>query len=336
MAAAGFGFPGAAPLTTGRDPTSLANLLVQATAISAKVTQRVANIMQNSTLYDSTKNVLKITQPPATLNAVQTTAQAIFGSSFFVLPVVTPTPAGGSVDDPVTDAVNNLATGIAAWAAGGPGGGHTAAAGVLQQLTHLRPPLTRLDEVMTLSATLTGAPVADLAVAQLGGPVPYNAANPWLGQGPVTARFPWTVSSAGTTQSLRGSYALLVWTPTALGAPTGASMAGLFFDEWIEQIPNDQEKTAVAFHYAEPGARAPQSCLLAVIPTTVEYWSATVLYNIVMEAVALAKIRTVDPQTLERGGQVGQFLPALFSAFGPGTISSFIPYMPTSTDGIGS
>jgi hypothetical protein len=113
-------------------------------------------------------------------------------------------------------------------------------------------------------------------------------------------------------------------------------MCGLFFDEWIEQIPNNVEKTAVAFHYAEPTARAPQTLLLAMLPDTVENWSASALYQIVLEAVSLAKIRTVDPQTLELGGKVGQFLPALFQAFGDATISSFVPRMPTSTDGVGS
>jgi len=178
--------------------------------------------------------------------------------------------------------------------------------------------------------------VADLAVAQLGGSLPYSATNPWLGQSPVAARFPWTVNSSGAQKSLRGSYALLVWTPPALGSPTGASICGLFFDEWIEQIPSDVEKTAIAFHHAEPTARAPQSFLLAMLPDTIKNWSASALYDIVLEAVSLGKMRTVDPQTLELGGKVGQFLPALFQAFGNATISSFVPAMPTSKDGVGS
>src|ERR1700722_4021213 len=34
---------------------------------------------------------------------------------------------------------------------------------------------------------------------------------------------PWTVNVSGTPESLRGSYALLVWTPPTLGSTTGAS-----------------------------------------------------------------------------------------------------------------
>jgi hypothetical protein len=140
----------------------------------------------------------------------------------------------------------------------------------------------------------------------------------------------------GSSTALQGSYALMVWTPPALGNTTGPSMCGLWFDEWLEQIPNSAEKPAVTFHYAEPSARAPQSLLLAVATAEVENWSARVVRDTVLEAVALAKIRTVDPQTLELGGKVGQLLPALFSGFGRFTISSGIPWLPTSINPIGS
>ena len=128
---------------------------------------------------------------------------------------------------------------------------------------------------------------------------------------------------------------MLIWTPSALGAPTGASMCGLFFDEWVEQIPSDAEKVAVSLHHQEPGARAPQSMLLAVAPPQLEFWSASSVLDVVLEAVSLTKIRTVDPMTLEYGGKVGQLLPALFAGWGPFTVSSTIPTLPTSTDPLG-
>lgn len=337
LTAAGYGFPGAAPVTTARDETSLAALQAQATAVAAKVAKRVADVLADTSIASGGQ--LLIVAPSLTLKIAQkaamaqNTAQAIFGAAFVVLHVITPGPAA---IDPVAQAVSNLTAGIEAWQAAGATGANVAAAGVLQQLTHLRPPVTRLDEVVALSAALTNSPVADLAVAQLGGQVPYSATNPWLGQGPVATQFPWTVDVAGTQESLRGTYTLMVWTPLALGASTGASMCGLFFDEWIEQIPNNVERTAVAFHYAEPTARAPQSFLLAILPDRVENWTASALYSFVLEATCLARMRTVDPQTLELGGKVGQLLPALFQGYGQATISSFIPILPTSTDEIGS
>jgi hypothetical protein len=285
----------------------------------------------DATLYNSTTKTLVLqTSPAPTVKLAEDTAQAIFGPKFMVLTVITPTTTG-TTTDPVNTAVTNLATAVSAWGSAG----HLPAATVLQQLTHVRPPAARLDEVVSLSAVLTGNPVADLAVAQLGGQLPFSAANPWLGAGPVSSVFPLAVGTK-TTQSLLGSYALLVWTPPALGSATGASMCGLLFDEWIEQIPFSAEKTAIALHYSEPGARAPQSLLLAIAPPTQDNWSARLVRDAVLEAVALAKIRTVDPQTLELGGQVGQLLPALFAGFGPFTVSTIIPQLPTLIDPVGS
>jgi hypothetical protein len=38
-----------------------------------------------------------------------------------------------------------------------------------------------------------------------------------------------------------------------------ATWTGLLLDEWTEVIPNREESTAVAFHYDDPGAEAPQA-----------------------------------------------------------------------------
>ena len=347
MNAAAFGFPGSPPVTTARDAASLSALLAQADTINTAVARRIASLTGNTALYNPTSNTLVLAAPPpsppptvpptvpptptpsSVLKLAQDTAEAIFGPRFMVLPVITPTTTG-STSDPVASAAANLAAAVAAW---NTSSDHLSAAGVLQQLTHIRPPIARLDEMLTLSSVLSGAPAADFAVAQLGGQVAYSPSNPWLGVGPLSSPVPPLLGSSTT---LQGSYALLVWTPAVLGSTTGASMCGLWFDEWLEQIPNSAEKPAVAFHYAEPSARAPQSLLLAIAPASLERWSARTVRDTVLEAVALAKIRTVDPQTLELGGQVGQLLPALFAGFGPFTVSSEIPALPTSINPVGS
>jgi hypothetical protein len=331
LSASAFGIPGAAPVTTAQDAKSLAALAAQVKTVLGLVNQRLATLTGDSSLYDSGSGSLVLLSPPSDVDLMklaQRTAEAIFGPRFMVLPVVTPATTG-TPPDPVATAVTNLAAGIAAWGAAD----HLPTAGVIQQLTHVRPPMARLDEVMTLSAVLSQTPVPDLAVAQLGGEQAYSTSNPWLA-GPVSTRFPWAVGSPPA--SLHGSYALLDWTPPSLGAPTGASLCGLFFDEWVEQIPNNAEKPAISFHYSEPGSRAPKSLLLAAPPPTKDTWTAQLVRDVVLEAIALAKMRTVDPQTLESGSSVGQLLPALFAGWGPFTLSTLIPFLPTSTDPTGS
>jgi len=79
-----------------------------------------------------------------------------------------------------------------------------------------------------------------------------------------------------------------------------------------QRIPSVRENAAVAFHYEEPKARAPQSLLLAVCPDSRETWDDDLISGILQETLELAKIRTVD---LDSVLQVGQILPALYFPF---------------------
>ncbi len=81
--------------------------------------------------------------------------------------------------------------------------------------------------------------------------------------------------------------------------------------EWSEVIPSLSEQTAVAFHYDDPGAEAPQAILLAVSPTNAATWDFDTVAAILQETLDLAKIRGVDSQLL---GQLGQVLPAVYVA----------------------
>jgi hypothetical protein len=83
----------------------------------------------------------------------------------------------------------------------------------------------------------------------------------------------------------------------------------LFVDEWPERIPSTAETASVAFHYEEPKARAPQTCLLAVCPDDRQDWDADLVTGILEETLELAKIRSVDLASLQ---QIGQILPALY------------------------
>jgi hypothetical protein len=98
---------------------------------------------------------------------------------------------------------------------------------------------------------------------------------------------------------------------TAGNPLTMTSYAGLLIDEWPERIPSTQENAAVAFHYEEPKARPPQTLLLAVCPDGRAYWDDDLLLGILQETLELAKIRSVDLNSI---AEVGQILPALYFA----------------------
>ena len=80
---------------------------------------------------------------------------------------------------------------------------------------------------------------------------------------------------------------------------------------WPERIPSTRENAAVAFHYEEPKARAPQAMLLAVCPDDRKTWDDDLVTGILQEALELTKIRTVDLDSVQ---EVGQILPALYFA----------------------
>jgi hypothetical protein len=95
------------------------------------------------------------------------------------------------------------------------------------------------------------------------------------------------------------------------GSPAWSNVAGLLVDEWVEVVPGRSETTALSFHYDAPGAVAPQAMLLAVPPPALTAWDEASLEGMVTEGLAIAKLRAVDSQALDR---VGHFLPAVFLA----------------------
>ena len=105
---------------------------------------------------------------------------------------------------------------------------------------------------------------------------------------------------------------MTVFTPPGSVPPTGAAVAGLMIDEWVEVWPSSQQTTGIALNYSDPTSRPPQAILVAVRPDDFPDWTLQSLEGSVLEALDLAKIRAVDPDTL---GALGQHLPALYFAF---------------------
>jgi hypothetical protein len=210
--------------------------------------------------------------------------KTIFAADFVVLPHVTPPDAatlqaafGQSAALTATDTV--------------------APARWLRQLSHVRPAVSRMDLAFSVAQAFGTAAVypPSLTLAQL---PPVAAPDRWLAL---------PLDPAHPPQKGRVAFACVT-----TGDPTNqATYAGLMVDEWPERIPNAQAQTAVAFHFEEPSARAPQALLLATCPDNREMWDDPLLQAVLKETLELAKIRTVDLGSVL---QVGQILPALYFA----------------------
>jgi hypothetical protein len=89
-------------------------------------------------------------------------------------------------------------------------------------------------------------------------------------------------------------------------------LAGALIDEWVEVVPSATETTGIAVQYDQPNAAPPQTILIAVPPEIGVPWTIWSLQHVLLETVDLARIRAVDPVTLD---EVGHYLPALYFAY---------------------
>ena len=103
--------------------------------------------------------------------------------------------------------------------------------------------------------------------------------------------------------------ALVLHAPGGLDALAPESLlAGLVCDEWPEFIPDPFQTAAIAFHYDAPGARPPQSIVLALPPRLgQDNWHFDDVLDVIHEAWDLAGLRAVKPLDLE--GSLGLLLP---------------------------
>ncbi|WP_371599926.1 hypothetical protein [Streptomyces sp. NBC_00564] len=173
-------------------------------------------------------------------------------------------------------------------------GADLAAASWATQHALVRPALARLTRGLEGSELLGGRTgLADLVVAQL----PRRPGAQWVG-------LPFDTPPPPTTS-------LVLHSIGALDA--AAPFAALVVDQWSETVPSRQETTGVSFHFDAPGARAPQSVLLAVpADASATAWSVEALAGAVREAVALARIRQLDIDDVDTAAR---FLPAAYLPF---------------------
>ena len=245
--------------------------------LASQANSVIANLQNR---FNQASVVVLATAQAADLNSLMET---IFGADFVVLPRFTP-PDFASLQSAFGQSAALVGSDV------------QAPARWLTQLTQVRPGVQRLDAAYSL-AQLLGATSAD-PTAFLLGQLPATPGDKWLALG---------VDLANPPAKGRVAFACL----TQGNPTTQNSYAGLIVEEWPERIPSVKENAAVAFHYEEPKARAPQAVLLAVCPDNRAVWDDDLITGILQETLELAKIRAVD---LDSVAQVGQILPALYFA----------------------
>jgi hypothetical protein len=209
--------------------------------------------------------------------------QAVFGDSFVVLPLFASTLA---VTWPQLWS-NSFSL---------QGGDAQASVRWFQRVSRVRPGAARLDMALICAEALSGKSLAHFDVAQL----PSATGDRWL-----------ALDLAGNSPS--SSLSIVAFSP--IPYTTGAALAGLIVDEWVEVLPSANQITGISFHHNDPTARAPQAILVAVRPNDFPEWTMEAVEGSVLEALDLAKLRAVDPETLSA---LGHFLPALYFAYNAG------------------
>lgn len=283
-----FGVPGAVPVSAklpanSADPAyerGAKALRAQADEVIRTMRKRHRAASDALSAWDANEQ-----RPAVQRERAITLAKIVFGGDFVILPAFTPPDGPG------------LATALAA-STGLLGGDRLALPRWIQQLTHVRPGVSRFDLFHATAQLVVGALPPMLTVAQLPG-----GATRWVALPP----------QAGDTPAPAGTASIVV---EHVGAYQAARPhAGLMIEEWTERIPSTEETTAVAFHTDAPGARAPNALLLAVSPAPeIETWDDNLILRILNDALDLAAVRTVDLDSL---AQVGHIVPALFFPFNP-------------------
>jgi hypothetical protein len=137
--------------------------------------------------------------------------------------------------------------------------------------------------------------------------LPLVAGQPWLG-GPLTTEALDVLERPDGANGVerRATTHLVVSGDIAAG-----SGSALVLDEFDEVIPSRRATTGIAFHYDAPGARPPQSILVAAHPDPSGPWTWQLLDELVTETVDLARLRLVELEDLATIG-LGSYLPLTY------------------------
>jgi hypothetical protein len=150
---------------------------------------------------------------------------------------------------------------------------------------------SRLDYVAGVCEAIQGQSLS-FAVAQL--PRPFAAAEVSASDVDPTR---WVALPAAPGMRVPAGRASIV--ALQPGALSGQRVCGLAIDEWVEVVPATHETTSISFHYDAPSAAPPNVLLMSAYPPGRETWTLPDAYAIVDEALALARLRAVDPSVLD-------------------------------------
>ena len=279
MSAAAFGVTGAIPSSEATQwPAQIQSAM-------ADLSARAAQLQKLASAFTGTSGADAAAIQKARASAAQqqlsdydsSRLQVIFGAAFQVLPLLTSKTGDLWAGSQTLQANDSLQS--VRW---------------FQRVARVRPGAALLDNSVMLAEVLSGQLLLHLSVAQL----------------PVVSGDKW-IALSGSTSSSRLS--LVAFSPTPVAS--GTTVAGLMIDEWTEVVPSNQQITGVSFQYADPVSRAPQAMLLAVRPDNFPEWTLESVEGSVLEALDLAKLRAVDPDSLSA---LGHYLPALYFAYNTG------------------
>jgi hypothetical protein len=280
MRAAHFGIPGAIPHSAkGDNPETREALLFQAKSVLAELGPRVARLA-----------LLNEGLPLATAPDEEqcdhhvSRMRIVFGESFVVLPTFV-----ASNPDELANALaatttiqDNDPLAVVTW---------------FERVSRVRDGVARLNSSLRYSDALETGEQLNLKIAQL----PYQNADRWVG----LPNKPGQELSAS-----RFSMVVQSMTDLDLTKP----LAGILIDEWVEVVPSSVETTGLVFQYDQPDSAPPQAILLAVPPDPDQQWNVWSLQRVLLETFDLARIRAVDPDSLDA---IGHYLPALYFAANP-------------------
>lgn len=136
------------------------------------------------------------------------------------------------------------------------------------------------------------------ALALRAGQTPFAAGDRWIGADRLDDGGPTAVVPAT---------GLVIHGPD--GADLSKATAALVIDTWAEQIPDEVQSAGVSFHFDAPGARPPNTMLLAVPAVPGAAWTTDSLAAVLRETLDLAQLRLVDLETLT---WLGRYLPAAY------------------------
>ena len=232
------------------------------------------------------------------------TLQAVFGRGFPALPLFSMGDAAAVVQA-CLDAQPTLVAGRPA-----------VVPGWLPKLAKVRRGVDQLQSLLLAREALVEPyPSGDFVVLQSTGRTGGVAAKaPWE-QPWVALPEAWPDTPDAAADALLGlahqrpDLAVAVFAPQGVPAvQADTPLAGLVCDDWNETVPLHTATAAVAFHYDAPGARAPQTLLLAVPPRlAMSWWSFDDVLATVVEALDLSRLRLVRPGDL--AGAVNLALP---------------------------